>query len=151
MSAVLFYATTMCLTAFAGVVALRPKSPYTIYFCPIWTLGADCVVVAKVDSTQSYGQQKPKARTVLIQSTLASHYLPHSWFKSLPAERQALRAWIESLLGSDQYSERLLGAVNWCASETFRKPQGVLHYSRSGVAGDDWSFDPSWGRLLRSP
>ena len=91
------------------------------------------------DPEKSWEQQQLTGKSILVQSTELTHYLPWSWEKPLPIERPSLFRWVENELHNDSISSRFGAACVWLAIRFGRSLPYVLEFTVDEDASAEWS------------
>lgn len=109
------------------------------------------VLIVDVDETQSQAQQRLSAHSVLLASAEDLQFLPWSWNRPNPYERQALYTWIQHQATGADPRAALLGALVSIACTTANSLRRVLDIPIGEGVEVDWSLSPTDAELRRLP
>ena len=102
--------------------------------------GLEQLLLFNVEPKETPEQQRLSGRSVLMQTAELSHYLPWSWDKPLPPEKEHLEKWLDQTLSHSALGERFGAALVWLALRLGRSLEFVLEFEITDETGDEWSI-----------
>lgn len=109
------------------------------------------LILFDVDPGETPEQQQLTGRSILMQTSELSHYLPWSWDKPLPPEIDPLEQWLAETLIHDEPGERLGGALVWLALNFGRSLEFVLEFEITDEVQAEWSLSSDLVTAKRKP
>lgn len=106
-------------------------------------------LLVTLDPEQSKAQQTLSSGSIFLQSMELSHFLPWSWDKPHPYERQQLSTWIESNLQSSQLEMRVGAAIVNLSVLLARSLARIQKLKISDLIEKEWSINRSFTRFQR--
>jgi hypothetical protein len=105
--------------------------------------------LVNVDPTDSEAQQTLSSGSVHIQTAELSHYLPWSWGRPLPPERNAIDSWISGTLVTLDGPDQLGAAIVWLAMRFSRSLALIQALTIEPEITEEWSLSPGFEQLKR--
>ncbi|MEL7968646.1 hypothetical protein AAG587_19985 [Vreelandella neptunia] len=107
------------------------------------------VYVARVDPSDSDAEQQLASRSYFVQTAEASHFLPWSWEKLLPPERENLLSWVDQCLFSTSEVEQLGAVMVWLSVRFSRTLYFAAQFQIDDDSGDEWTLTTDFSSIAR--
>lgn len=104
-----------------------------------------------VQPNRTLSESAREARRIAFQSREDLHYLPFSWNRLRPDERQALERGIRSTLQEGPEVARLIAAFTVIALLCRRSMETIASMALGSISVDEWQLDAGTGLLHRLP
>lgn len=111
----------------------------------------ETLVEFESDSEVSFSYQRLQGNGILLYCTEELQYLPWSWGKINPIERQQIDCWLKNNLSSSQIALRFLSATIWLAINLGRSLKRTLDIKINDTALKEWVLNSNTWTLMRLP
>ncbi|NYT75258.1 hypothetical protein HZU72_23020 [Halomonas sp. QX-2] len=106
--------------------------------------------VATVDPSESSAEQRLASRSYFVQTAEASHFLPWSWEKLLPPEKEILLGWIDQGLCSSDPVDQLGAVMVWLSVRFSRSLHFTVQFRIDDAHGDEWTLAQDFSSIART-
>lgn len=107
--------------------------------------------VVNIDETRSPHEQDIRSSGIILATAEDHQFLPYSWNRPSPTERNHLEQWVSTALQGDDFTLQTLASFVEIAIPSANSLATVLQLCLSNVTQADWSCDISQGCLHRLP
>lgn len=111
----------------------------------------ETLVTFESDSEVSFTHQRLQGNGILLYCTEELQYLPWSWGKLNPLEKQQIDCWLKQSLSSSKIKLRYLSAIIWMAINLGRSFKRTLDIQIDGQLIKEWGLNSNTWTLMRLP